>query len=126
MTNPMQTHGAPSWIEHRGGDPAAARKFYENVLGWEVKDMPMQDGSSYPVISVGDNPVGGFFPQPMEGGWMLFLTVDDVDARYAKALDAGASSVTEPASMPGVGRMATIRDPQGGTVSLITYEAPQQ
>ena len=126
MSNPMQTHGAPSWIEFHGSDPAAARKFYESVLDWPVNDMPMQDGSSYPVIAVGETPVGGFSPRPTEdGGWTVFITVDDVDARFKKAVDAGASAVQEPTSMPGVGRMATIRDPQGASIALITYESQQ-
>ena len=126
MSNPMQTHGAPSWIQHQGSDPVAARKFYESVLDWHVNDMPMQDGSSYPAIVVGESPVGGFYPQPVaEGGWTIFVTVDDVDARFRKAIGAGATALSEPADMPGVGRMATIRDPQGGSIALITYESQQ-
>ncbi|TCD13732.1 VOC family protein [Oricola cellulosilytica] len=126
MSNPMQTHGAPSWIQHQGSDPAAARKFYETVLDWHVNDMPMGDGSSYPAIVVGDTPVGGFYPQPAEeGAWTVYITVDNVDVRFKKAVDAGATPVTEPTSMPGVGRMATIRDPQGGSLALITYESQQ-
>ncbi len=126
MTNPIQTHGAPSWIQHMGSDPAAARKFYEQTLGWNVSDMPMSDGSAYAGIMVGDAPVGGFLPQPVpEGAWMIYITVDDVDARFARALDGGATGVSEPADYPGVGRMATITDPYGATISLITYESMQ-
>lgn len=124
--NPMQTHGAPSWIQHQGKDPAAARKFYETVLGWTVNDMPMKDGSSYPAIVVGEAPVGGFMPMPMpDGAWMIYITVDDVDARFGAALDNGAEAVAEPADFPGVGRMATIRDPQGASIAMITYESQQ-
>lgn len=127
MENPMQVHGTPSWIGHNSADPAGARKFYEAVLGWKVNDLPMQNGSSYPAIVVGENAVGGFNPQPAQAGsWTIYVTVDDVDARYEKALGAGAKSVSEPTDMPGVGRMATITDPQGGSIAFITYEAPQQ
>ena len=68
MTNPMQTHGAANWIQHSGSDPAAARKFYESALGWNVNDMPMQDGSAYAGIVVGENPIGGFMPHPAPEG----------------------------------------------------------
>ena len=126
MNNPMQTHGAPSWIEFHGADPAAARKFYESVLDWQVNDMPMQNGSSYPAIAVGESGVGGFAPAPAtEGSWTIYVTVDDVDARFAKALAAGAAAVSAPADMPGVGRMAKFRDPQGASIALITYESQQ-
>lgn len=122
-TSPMATHGHPSWIEHSGVDSAAARAFYEKVLGWPVADMPMQDGSSYPGIMVGESPVGGFSPRPAKAGsWTVYITVDDVDSRYKAALDAGAKSVNEPVSMPGVGRMATITDPFGASIAFITYE----
>ncbi len=126
MTNPMQTHGAASWIQHSGSDPAAARKFYENVLGWTVNDMPMQNGSAYAGIVVGENPIGGFMPQPVpDGQWLIYITVDDVDTRFKSALDNGAEGISEPADFPGVGRMATIKDPHGASIAIITYESQQ-
>lgn len=115
-------HGNPSWIEHHGPDGAAARKFYETVLGWNVVDMPMGDGASYPGIMIGEKPVGGFSPRPAAaGGWLVYITVDDVDTRYQAALAAGASSVSEPMDGPGVGRMATIKDPFGAQIAFIKY-----
>lgn len=126
MDSPMTQHGAPSWIQHSGSDPAAARKFYETVLGWTVADMPMQDGAAYPGIMIGENPVGGFMPQPVsDGQWLIYITVDDVDIRFQSALDNGAEAVSDPADFPGVGRMATIKDPHGASIAIITYEAPQ-
>ena len=120
--NPMATHGMPSWIEHNSGDSAAAREFYSSVLGWTVKDMPMQTGGNYPVISVGETSIGGFNPRPGSGGWMVYITVDDVDARHKAALAAGATDLFAPMDAPGVGRMGGIVDPQGGQVTFITYE----
>ena len=126
MTNLMQTHGAASWIPHSGSDPAAARKFYESVFGWNVNDMPMQDGSAYAGIVVGENPIGGFMPQPVpEGQWPIYVTVDDVDARFKSTLDNGVEGVSEPTDFPGVGRMATIKDPYGAAIAIITYESQQ-
>ncbi|MEM9107379.1 MAG: VOC family protein [Pseudomonadota bacterium] len=126
MTTPMQTHGAASWIQHSGSDPAGARKFYQSVLDWNVNDMPMQDGSSYAGIVVGENPIGGFMPFPAESGeWTIYITVDDVDARFKSAIENGAQSIDEPADFPGVGRMAKFRDPYGASISLITYESMQ-
>jgi predicted enzyme related to lactoylglutathione lyase len=127
MNDPMATHGAPSWIEHQGEHPERARQFYADVLDWTVSDLPMKDGSSYPGIMVGEQPVGGILPMPVaDAGWRLYVTVDDADARYHKALEAGAVSVSEPASMPGVGRMATIKDPFGASIAFITYESDTQ
>ncbi|PCJ68335.1 MAG: hypothetical protein COA62_14245 [Rhodobiaceae bacterium] len=123
-TNPTTTHGMPSWIAHSSADPAEARKFYENVLGWNIVDMPMQDGSSYPGIMVGEGPIGGIPATPSkDNGWVVYITVDDVDKRFAAAVKAGAASVSDPADAPGVGRMATICDPFGATLAFISYAA---
>jgi predicted enzyme related to lactoylglutathione lyase len=118
---PNSTHGAPSWLQHSSRDPAAARKFYETVLGWTVSEMPMKDGSNYPAIVVAGAPVGGFSPMPGEGGWLTYITVDDVDARVAKAKAAGAKIIAKAMTVPGVGRMATIADPFGARLALIDY-----
>ncbi|GJM10201.1 MAG: hypothetical protein DHS20C11_24770 [Lysobacteraceae bacterium] len=127
MNDPMATHGAPSWIEHNSGAPDQAREFYADVLGWTIADLPMKDGSAYPGVMLGETPVGGISPIPVEqGAWRIYITVDDVDARHAKALAAGAQCAGEPMSVPGVGRMASVTDPFGATIAFITYEAPTE
>lgn len=116
------THGAPSWLEYMGPDTASARKFYEDVLGWSVNDMPMGDGTNYPVISIGEEGVGGFNPRPApRAGWVGYITVDDVDGRFKKAVAAGATPIMEPFDAPGVGRMAHLADPSGAPIAFITY-----
>ncbi|QSR21095.1 hypothetical protein CFA77_02180 [Hyphomonas sp. KY3] len=83
--------------------------------------MPMKDGSTYSAIMVGDKPAGGFRPMPGEGGWLLYITVDDVDARVAKPKAAGTKIAREAMTAPSVGRMATISDPFGGRLAFIYY-----
>ncbi len=118
--NPMETHGAVSWIEHSGPSTAEARSFYEAVLGWRVveNDMP---GGTYSAIVLGEKPIGGFSPMPGTEGWKIFVTVDDVDARLEKAKASGAKIASEPMTVPGVGRMATLTDPFGANLCLIDY-----
>ena len=124
--NPMTTHGAFSWLEHRGTDTSAARIFYQKILGWNVIDMPMQDGSTYPGITLDEQPIGGFSSKASNNGdWLAYITVDDVDERIRAAEEAGAEIISPPVDAPGVGRMAVIRDPQGASVALITYESKQ-
>ncbi|MEM8589421.1 MAG: VOC family protein [Pseudomonadota bacterium] len=121
--NPMATHGAASWIEYKGKDTAAARTYYQKVLGWNVVEMPMKDGSSYPGIMVGEAPIGGFSPMPSNGGaWLNYITVDDVDHRFKTAIAEGGTALQDPISIPGVGRMGVFKDPFGATLAVITYE----
>lgn len=124
MNNPMETHGAFSWMQLATGDVDAAKKFYGDTLGWDIATMEMP-GGPYTAIKVGDQPVGGITPAG-EGGarWVAYVTVDDVDDRLAKAKAGGAKVVSEPFDAPGVGRMATIQDPFGAQIALITYSGP--
>ena len=57
--------------------------------------------------------------------WVVYITVDDVDQRFNAAIKAGAEEVSAPVDAPGVGRMATIRDPFGASIAFIAYEVPQ-
>lgn len=118
--NPMETHGAVSWIEHSGPDAGKASQFYQDVLGWTVAETDMPAGK-YAAIMMGDRPIGGFSPMPGDDGWKIFITVDDVDARADKAEAAGAEIVGAAMTVPGVGRMATIKDPFGATLCFIDY-----
>ncbi len=126
MSNTMTTPGVAGWIEHTGPDSAATKRFYQDVIGWNVVDLPMQDGSSYPGIMIGEEPIGGFSPMSSEqASWTIYITVEDVDLKTKKAVAAGATLVSGPTDVPGVGRMATIIDPQGAKLALITYESMQ-
>lgn len=122
----MTTPGNAGWIGHSGPDSAAAMKFYSETIGWTIGDLPMQDGSSFPAIMIGEDAIGGFSPMPQENGsWLIYVTVEDVDACVEKVKKAGGTIVSDPMDMPGVGRMSTIADPQGAKIALITYESMQ-
>ena len=120
----MTTVGNSGWIGHSGPDQAKAKAFYQEVLGWTINDMPMQNGSSYSAAVVSETAIGGFSPMPEDSAsWTIFFTVADVDASVAKAKAKGAAVIQPAMDMPGVGRMATLTDPQGARFALITYES---
>ncbi len=52
--------------------------------------------------------------------WGGYVTVDDVDAVVARVAGLGGRVLLAPTDIPTVGRFATIMDPQGATLSLIT------
>lgn len=120
----MTTLGNSGWIGHSGPDHTKAKAFYQDVLGWAINDMPMQDGSSHSVAVVGETAIGGFSPMPEENGsWTIYFTVANVDAAIETATARGASVLQPAMDLPGVGRMATLTDPQGARFALITYES---
>ena len=74
----------------------------------------------------GDAPVGGILDmnRPQFGGiepnWFAYIAVDDVDARVEKAKTAGATLLRPMFDIPGVGRIAILKDPTGAAVGWIT------
>jgi predicted enzyme related to lactoylglutathione lyase len=57
----------------------------------------------------------------MPPAWGGYVTVDDVDAVVVRVAGLGGRVLLAPTDIPTVGRFATIQDPQGATISLITY-----
>jgi len=109
--------GKFAWFELVTPDPARARSFYTDVLGWHIRGFPMGH-ASYEMIFTGETPdtmIGGFAPSPAAGPsrWLSYVSVEDVDAA-ARAAAANGGTIVEPAAdVPGVGRRARIADPQG-------------
>ncbi len=120
------THGAFSWSELVTPDPAKSGAFYGALFGWKIDPMPMPEGT-YHVVKVGDKGLGGIMSPPpgaprMPAAWGCYVTVDDVDRTLTQCVALGGSVVVPVMEVPGVGRMAVIRDPQGATLNVITYK----
>ncbi len=123
MSDLFVTHGAISWFELRTKDVAKAKAFYTDVIGWEIEEMPMADGT-YTVLKAGGEPIGGITTHGAEGEavWAGYITVDNVDERVAKAKAAGGHIAMAPMDIPGVGRWAVVIDAVGAAINFITYE----
>lgn len=52
---------------------------------------------------------------------LLYLYVDDIDATYRRALEAGAVSLEEPWDVPYGDRRAMVKDPSGNDWQIATY-----
>lgn len=112
--------GAFTWVELFAPDTDAAARFYEAAVGLGTETMEMGD-MPYTMWTVGDAPVGGTLPPPMEhvpNHWHVYFGTDDVAVLVARAKDGGGEILNGPMDTPN-GPMATIRDPQGGVFSVI-------
>jgi predicted enzyme related to lactoylglutathione lyase len=125
----MWSHGSFYWNELMTHDAEKAKKFYGDCIGWSFIPMPMENGT-YWVAQLADKPVGGIFPMsgPQFDGvpehWMSYLAVDDVDARMKKAASAGAIIMRPTFDVPGVGRIAILREPGGAVIGWMTPVRP--
>jgi hypothetical protein len=124
------THGDFSWTELMTRNIEAARKFYQELLGWELESMPMGEGGDYVVIKAGGDQAGvggmmtmpGQVPAEVPAHWASYVTVDDVDARAEKAKELGATIIVPPTDIPDVGRFCTLQDPEGAVLNLMSYK----
>jgi uncharacterized protein len=122
----MSAHGTFHWNELMSRDVERDKRFYSETIGWSFEPMKMEDGGTYWCAIQGGQPVAGIFNisgTDFDGvpvGWMSYLAVDDVDARTAKAVKAGAQLMRPIFDVPDVGRIAILREPGGAGVGWMT------
>ena len=114
-------------------DAAAAIEFYKRALGAE-ETMRMDWGNGkigHAELKIGDSHVmlSDPFPQssttsPKELGGTtgsIFMYVEDVDALFKQAVEAGATATMEPENMFWGDRFGSITDPFGHVWSIATH-----
>lgn len=122
----MKTHGAFGWCELLTPDPQAAANFYRQLFGWSVQPMAMPSGT-YHVAKLGDEAVGGIMqlpsgPTPPPPHWGCYVTVDNTDEVVGECQALGGQLIFGPQDVPGVGRFAVLRDPQGAYFNVMEYD----
>jgi PhnB protein len=111
---------------------AEAIRFYEKAFGAvEVLRMPMGDRVAHAEVKIGDShvmlsdewPDMGYLGPVKRGGATasLMIYLPDVDAAFARALEAGAKEERPPEDQFWGDRMGTLVDPFGHRWSLATH-----
>ncbi|MBV7316330.1 VOC family protein [Shewanella sp. NIFS-20-20] len=115
------------WVELACQDADSCQHFYQQVLGWQCRTLPI-NGMDYRECSVAETPVAGILEMTSDWGdmpshWMLYFQVADCDDSANLALSLGAKTCVPPTDIANVGRFSVINDPQGATFSIIALEA---
>ena len=100
-------------------DPAKLVDFLKHAFG--ASGTFRDDGPTD--VSIGDSIVmvsGTEFREATAG--FLYLYLEDTDAAYRRALDAGATSLEEPQDMFYGDRRAMVRDPFGNIWQIATHK----
>ena len=126
MRKELQQHGAFSWFELMTDDLEGAKRYYQELFGWELERYPMGEGMEYWVVKVGGEGVGGIMAKPPQAAdapsyWGTYVAVDDVDAVAERTVALGGTLLVPPQEIPKVGRFCVLQDPQGAVISAITY-----
>jgi len=108
-------------IEISTKDREAAGRFYSDLFGWQVEQMPE---SNYATFSTGEGEVGGGFSPIMEnnpaGTTTVYIGTDDIDATLAKAVSLGGQTLVPKTEIPGMGWFGIFKDLTGNHVGLFT------
>lgn len=114
-------HGQFVWYELTTPDVDGARKFYPPITGWGTQ----QFDQDYTMWTTGGAPFAGIFrlgPEQRQQGippnWMPYIEAGNVDDTARKLTSLGGTVVVSPTDIPGTGRFAVVRDPQGATFGL--------
>lgn len=115
--------GKIGWIDMSVDDAPAVRDFYEAVVGWKFQEVSMGDYSDYSMITPEtDECVSGICHArgsnaDLPPGWLIYITVADVDASARACTEHGGNLLVEPRGLAG-GRFCVIQDPGGAVAAL--------
>lgn len=122
-------HGQFVWYELTTPDVDAARRFYPSFTGWGTQ----QFDKDYTMWTTGGVPFAGIFrlgPEQREKGippnWMPYIEASNVDDTARKVTSLGGNIVHGPEDIPGTGRFAVVKDPQGAVFGIYKSNRPSQ
>ena len=121
----MTNHGEFNWHELQTRDPQRAMTFYANTVGWTFQPEKMPSGGIYWIAMASDKPVAGILnlenaSDPIADRWMIYIHIDGLDEAIESAKNNGATIRRKPWNVPGVGRVAVIREPGGAETGWVT------
>jgi predicted enzyme related to lactoylglutathione lyase len=115
--------GMITWRDLTVKDAEGVRDFYQAVVGWEYKGEDMEEYEDYSMIapSTGEVVAGVCHARGTNANvppqWLVYITVEDVDASAAKCVELGGKVLDGPRMMGG-GRFCVIQDPAGAMCAL--------
>ena len=115
--------GALSWTELATPDIEASSQFYAALFGWTLEPMEGME-MPYSIIKTAagnsNGGIRGLMPDEPPN-WLVYLGTEDVDKAVASVGELGGATLAGPFPV-GPGRIAIVRDPQGGVFALYDGE----
>ena len=115
MANGQITH-----IEFPADDPARASRFYSELFGWELSEMPGFE--NYFLFSFGAiERAGGAIGKRNESTGdklRVYVEVDSIDPVLARVPGLGGKVTTARTEIPGQGWYAVVEDSEGTEIGL--------
>ncbi|MDJ0905352.1 MAG: VOC family protein [Woeseiaceae bacterium] len=115
--------GQIGWIDMSTADADGVRDFYKAVVGWETEDVDMGGYADYVMKTPdsGDGVAGVCHARgsnaDLPAGWLIYITVADVEASAAACAQHGGKVLVEPRGLAG-GSFCVVEDPGGSVAAL--------
>jgi predicted enzyme related to lactoylglutathione lyase len=124
---PLQ--GRLLWYELLTTDMKAAEAFYGAVVGWTFAPFPGLPMPYDIVNRSGDVGVGGVMTIPdgmnFPPHWEMYVGVSDFDDAVRQIEAHGGSGLSPGMEIAGVGRLRTMKDPQGAVFAILQPSVPE-
>jgi hypothetical protein len=106
-------------------DPAQEATFAKAVFGYDVFDLPSDDGAVHVILSSDDYARASVNSLPSSGHrrahWLNFIRVMNAAESSAKAVSLGGRVLVEPHEDRHGGNIAVIADPAGAPIGLMEW-----
>jgi uncharacterized protein len=116
--------GTVCWHDLNTPKPPAAGKFYTKVFGWKTVDQKF-GANNYHLFQLGKEAVCGMWPTMMKKlppSWVTYWQVADCAKTVAKVKRLGGLVLMGTTPVPGMGRFAIVKDPQGAALGVLEFE----
>lgn len=101
-------------------DPKKLVEFYEALLDWKIRHIPVEGFDYYQCQGEGPEGINGAIVKRYFPGQQLtnYLTVEDIDAMLQRVVELGGTIVKTKKALAGVGYYALAKDPEGNPIGL--------
>lgn len=117
------------WHDLLTNDPAASKRFYGELFGWQFESVGsfagMSSDTAYTLIRHNGRLIGGMIDTVALNNrtdisqWVVVMSVEDVDAAAQSFVENGGSVLTPPRDLQRRGRIAVVQDPAGALLALL-------
>jgi len=114
------------WTSLLAGDPSAEAAFYQTLFGYDVFDLPTDDGLEHEILSTDDYARASVNHFPKDSSrrrshWIGYVRVPNAADAAARAIALGGRVLVEPHVDRHGGRLALVADPAGALVGLMEW-----
>src|SRR5450830_2080682 len=114
------------WSSLLAQDPDKDAAFYQTLFGYDVFDVPSEDGKEHVILSTDDYARASVNALPSHASrrhphWLNFVRVVDAVDVAAKAVALGGRMLVEPHIDRHGGKVAVVADPTGATFGLMEW-----